>query len=989
MPAVAITLRLSAFVGRVPELVALQAMLDDAARGNGGVALVGGDAGVGKSRLLREFANRALGDGWLVLSGRACDSEGMPPFLPFVEILRQYVRSSSDDELQPIVDNAPEIAALVPEIRARLSAIPSRRLLSPESERYALFQGVSDFLLHAAHSSETRGLLLCLDDLHWADRSTLLLFQHLARKLPTARLLVVGTYRKLEVGEDHPLAPVLAALKGERLYEGLDLDALSPLETAAMVGLLTNQKELPPAFLQALYERTKGNPFFVEEVVRHLQGEGRDLDDPALASGDWGLPEGARQVIGSRLARLSPGDHRLLQAAAVLGDEFSLMFPVIGRMLAVEVSTLVDAMEDAVRAGILRNDGRSYRFAHALIRDAIVEQMSLPRQQSLHLCAAEAMEEVYARALEPRLSAIAIHYRFAGPFAAGEKAIDYSLRAGEAAATALAYEEAQLHWEAALDLMERHRVANTVRVRLVERLGELMQVVGFANYAKSVAYFEQALVLREKMGDAAGAAAMHARLGLLLGAGGPTRDNRAALRHLQAAAPFLKDGTASDAQLSFFSALGLIAVWQVNTEEGLAASARAMEIALELGSEDRWVTNAVMRSYHLHALGRLGEGNALMAEAWETANGLNNTYRAFVAAGWLGDRLLELGDPLEARAWYQKEVAQPRQVHAPTRRRALQRGIAATFACAGDMESCQRILADEGIRTMPEMAFFDGGWDEAEAAWKQVRETAPAELVRSIQATADYWLARVRRLRGDAAGAIGLLSDALAIGLDGPSLLVQLMTSAELAIVLAESGRPEKSEVHLARCREILAEGEDWRGLAGRVALAEAVHAAASGCAENASERFELAIVVFRRLSLPWDEAEAFETRARSCKRFYRGRTRRAFLIETLNSARAVYERIGAGQPWLDRLDAYGRDVIGVADDHVREQLPDHLTPREAEVLRLIAAGKSGKEIGAELVLSVRTVERHIANIYVKTNLHGRAQVANYAISHGLSSPNP
>jgi len=964
-------------------LSALTAHLDAAERGEGDVVLVTGEPGIGKTRLLREFASRALADGWLVLSGRACDTEGMPPYLPFVEVLRQCVRASPDEELQVVVDDAPEIAMLVPEIRARFSGTLSSRPLSLESERYRLFEGVSDFLVRAAHSSETRGLLICLDDLHWADTSTLMLFQHLARKLHGARVCVAGTYRTVDVDGDHPLFRVLADLKRERLSEGLALDRLSLTETADLVFLLTSRKGLPPALLEALYERTKGNPFFVEELVRHLQGEHRDLGDPDLASGDWGMPEGVRQVIGSRLARLSPEARRLLHAAAVVGDEFSLAFPVIARMLEAEVSTLAGTVEEADRAGILREDGENYRFAHALIRDTLLDDMSLPGQQSYHLRAAEAMEHVYARNLESRLSAIAVHYRLAGPFADGEKAIDWALRAGQAAEDAFAYEEAQLHWEAALDLMVRHGVENTVQVRLVERLGELMQVAGFDRYAKGIKYFEQAIALHEKMGDAAGAAAMHARLGLLLAAGAATNDNPAALRHLYAAAPLLEDGPATDAQLSFYSALGVVSVWQVHTEDGLASSQKAMEVALELGEEDRWVTNAVMHSYHLHAAGRLREGFALMARAWEVANRLNNTYRAFVAAGWHGDRLLELGDPLEARGWYQREAAQPRQAHAPTRREGLQRCIATTFACAGEMESCRHVLSDAGIGSGLLIPFWEANWDRVEAIWTKAREVAPAGLNRSYLATADYWLARVRRVRGDASGAIDLLSEALAIGLDGPSILVQLQASAELAIVLAESARLDESVTHLARCREILGMGEDWRGLAGRVALAEAAAAGMAGCIQEAETQMSDAVAIFRRYSLPWDEADALALRGQLYARG--GRRYQQAALESFDEAAAIYRTRGAGLPWTDHLAALKHKALGGRTFPSHPAYPDGLSAREVEVLRLVAGGRSNKQIADELVLSVRTVERHIANVYAKIGASTKAQATAYAFGHNLS----
>jgi len=507
-----------------------------------------------------------------------------------------------------------------------------------------------------------------------------------------------------------------------------------------------------------------------------------------------------------------------------------------------------------------------------------------------------------------------------------------------------------------------------------------MQVAGFDRYAKGIEYFEQAIALHEKMGDAAGAAAMHARVGLLLGAGGPVNDNPAALSHLQAAAPLLKDGPASDAQLSFYSAIGLIAVWQVHTEDGLAFSRRALEIASELGEEDRWVTNAVMQSYHLHAAGRLREGFDLMTQAWEVANRLNNTYRAFVASGWHGDRLLDLLDPLEARAWYQKEVNQPRQAHAPTRRQGLQRSIATTFAVAGDMATCRQAMGDPGIGPGPLIPFWEASWDRFNTIWTRAHEAAPAGLNRSNLATADLWLARVRRLRGDTGGALDLLSGALAIGLDGPSILIQLKASAELAIVLAESGRPGESESHLARCRQILGMGEDWRGLAGRGSLAEAVSAGMAGRIEEADAHLTGALAIFHRYSLPWDRAEALTLTARYQARG--GRRYRQVAFESFDEAAAVYRACDAAEPWTSHLVALKHSTLG---DGVAPVHPDGLSAREVEVLHLIARGRSNKQIAEELVLSVRTVERHIANVYAKVGASTKSQATAYAFSHNLN----
>ncbi|MBE7518520.1 MAG: AAA family ATPase [Thermoflexaceae bacterium] len=976
----------TSLVGRQREMAALRERLESAATGDGGVVFVHGEAGIGKSRLLRELTGLGRASGWIVATGRAYDSEGMPPYLPFADIVRECLRAFPGDKAQSLIEQAPEIASLIPELRIPMPQPRRGVAWSSETARYRLFETTSDLLIEVARSVEARGLLLCLDDLHWADKGTLLLLAHLARKIGGAPLLLVGTHRTAGVDRSHPLFTAIAEVERERRCIEIGLGPLSLEDADALAMTLNGGARIAPQVLRVLHERTAGNPFFIEEVMRHFSAAGLDPGDASVAAEVWGLPESVRQVVGARLSRLAPETHRLLEVAAVLGDEFSLFFPVAERMLGADTRALARGVEECVRAGILAQEGPGYQFAHALVRDALLDQMSPPRRQALHLTAAEAIEETLGDGGARHLSTVAMHYRQAGPFAPAEKAIDFSLRAGEAANKSLAYEEAQVHWEAALSLMARHHIGDEEVVRLVEKLGELMQVIGYDRYAKGIAYFEQAIALHVRMRDHAGAAAMHARLGLLLGAGSAVNDNHAALRHLHAAEPQFRDGPPSDAQLSLFSGLGLVAVWMVNTREGLDASRRAMEVALAIGSEDRWVTNAVMHAHHLNALGQIDEGLQLMARAWETADRLDNTYRSYVAAAWLGGRLYELGDPRPALDWYEREIGQPRLRHAPARRSELHTNMSIVFACSGDLERSRLILAETGLRVPPEVAFMEGDWERAETTWARRVQAAPAALFLSAQASAGLWLARAKRLRGDCEAATHALADVLEIGVNGPSLLIEMPAAAELALARAHTGAISEAQAHLERVREILAAGANWRGLAGRAALAEGAVALAAG-SPGAGSHFEHAIEDFRAHSLPWDEADAFEVWARLGGRLHRSRTRRAFVAEKLSHAREVYERIGAARPWLARLETLARELCGDGESAPEAVRPAGLTSREVEVLGLLAAGASSKEIGEQLVLSVRTVERHIANIYLKTGAHGRAQAASYAISHHLDNP--
>jgi DNA-binding CsgD family transcriptional regulator len=248
----------------------------------------------------------------------------------------------------------------------------------------------------------------------------------------------------------------------------------------------------------------------------------------------------------------------------------------------------------------------------------------------------------------------------------------------------------------------------------------------------------------------------------------------------------------------------------------------------------------------------------------------------------------------------------------------------------------------------------------------------------------ERWLARLSRVTGNTAEMREVLEGHTATAVRCGAVKLEVPLRTEIALIDAESGRLDDAEQHLARCLEILAAGEDWLGLAGRVALAEAVLAAARRRNEDAEAHFERAIETFRRMTLPWDEAEAHELWARAGARFLRGRNRRAFVWEKLGAARLVYERIGAGQPWLDRLDAEQHRLLATGGAE-RETYPDGLTEREVSVLRLLAGGESNREISNRLVISLRTVERHITNIYAKIGARGKADATAYALRNSLT----
>ncbi|MGH9035395.1 MAG: protein kinase domain-containing protein, partial [Acidimicrobiia bacterium] len=258
------------FVGRAGELGVLKTAIESALDSRGGLVMVSGEPGIGKSRLVEEAGVYARLRAAQVLVGRCYETEHVVPLLPFAEAIRAYVvQEPPDDLLKELGDGASDVASLVSEVRQRLPDLPESGRPESDEARYHLVESVSTFLLNAA---AVHPIVLVLDDLHWADAPSLRLLCHLARRLPDSRLLVIGTYREVEVTRGHPLTEALGELRRERGFEHLTLGGLSPPEVHELLEALAERRldESEATLSQAMWRETEGNPFFLEEVVRHL-----------------------------------------------------------------------------------------------------------------------------------------------------------------------------------------------------------------------------------------------------------------------------------------------------------------------------------------------------------------------------------------------------------------------------------------------------------------------------------------------------------------------------------------------------------------------------------------------------------------------------------------------------------------------------------------------------------------------------------------------
>jgi DNA-binding CsgD family transcriptional regulator/tetratricopeptide (TPR) repeat protein len=949
-----------------------------------------------------------------VLTGRCYESDGLPPYLVFAEALRPLVNSCPEATLRAQLGPGASLVALaILQVRDRLPDLPPVAPAAPEEQRYRLFEAVTEFLLAVARGVGgwgigdgdappqplRRGLLLVLDDLHWTDVPTLRLFHHLARRLgdAPAPLLVLGTYRTADAGTPGPLADIVADLRRGHLAEQIELGPLSEEETGELLAALTGT---PPAgaVARAIHRDAAGNPFFVEQVARHLLAEGHDpADAEQIEREHWRLPAGIHQAIGRRLARLSVLANRLLQAGAVLGDGFTFDLAVATMGETEDAGAPdrhLDALDEALAAGVLREAGDGYHFTHPLIRRTLDDALNVPRRQRLHLRAAEAIERAHMHNLESHLASLAAHYRLGGP-AGAARAADFCERAGEAAWKAFAYEEAAAHWQAALALLGDLGGDLRHRADLLTRLGRVAQVTGLT-VGEGVAHFEQAIALYDEIGDTG--ATIDLRLDVAGHYGSPVPDMNVqrALTHLRAAATYLR-GRSEDARHALLhETIAFGAVYAARSEEGLSASHRAMTIAESLHDGRRWSGAAAIHAFHLAAVGRLAEGFALMEQAREAAERAGAINICVRTVNWLGHWSMWLHDPRRAFGWFQQALSQPHSAQSGGWRRITARNTARALIEIGDLVEARRLLpqatpeSEIFLSVVPHLAFWEGDWETAQAAW--------AEVVAWSRQRGDRWggaivglaLARLHRVRGAHDEAAALLHEVLA-NVGGQHLTWEVDCRCALAQIAAETSRPADAQPHLARCREILANGEDWRGLAGRAALAEAAAAAAEGRIGAAEADFERAAEIFRQHARPWDEAETLLLWGGALL----GAGLRGRATVMVDGARDLYHRHGAGERWIERVrvaergEGHGdrrRATPSTGGRNPRPRLPDGLTLREAEILSLIAAGRSNHEIGETLVLSVRTVERHITNVYSKIGARNRADAATYAMRHELGA---
>jgi len=953
-------------VGRQAELRALRRQLADAGRGTGGLALLAGEPGIGKTRLVAELAERAERDGWTVLAGHAYDTAGMPPYLPFREALQPYLRDCPLDALTTLLGgDASELARLLPEVHARLPHPAALPPATPAEARYRLFEAVSDVLLRLARAPGRAGLLLCLDDLHWADEATLLLLEHLGRRLAGAPLLVVVAYRDTEVAANPHLAHTLTQLL--RLPDvGVQRLGLARLPPAAVAELLRglSAREPPAALVDVLVAQTEGNPFFLGELYHSLAEAGRLVDAAGAWRTDFSVVEGdvphtVRLVIEQRLGRLSAECRDVLARAAVIGRDFAFSL-----LEAVSDGGALEAVEEAQRASLVHGTpgGREarYRFAHELIRQTMLAGLARPRRQRLHLRVAQALAPTAA---DPGglAAEIAYHLFEAGEAAEAGETVRYLTLAADQAVAIAAVDEGLQLYEKALRVVagmapgdERRALDSELRAK------RGLAYASLGRWASARAELETALAAHPEPDARRAELLVH----LCQSSFWSLDDPRDQLhRHADEAVALARAVARPDLVVA---AIG----WQATADSAagdLSAAAGGFARALAQAEEAAVAAPPFALQYFsllLYWTGRLVEATRRGGEAIERFRQLNDVAGLVIV-------LPSQGLALAARGRYEEAERNFHEAVQLGRRHGISTSLARAIAMSAG----------------PHLDTFDyvGAEELAEEARDVARTFAHAPPL--ISAAIDLLFLCARR--------------------HDLSRVAELATEVEAGMATAGPWHAWGWRIRYSQARaEIALARRDWSEALrlSEVTMAQsqavgrrryevmALHTGAAalsglGRSGEAMERLRRALDLARILGDP-----ALFLRPAVALLDYAGDPK--LLAEATQTAHRLADAL-PDQTWLLRFQeaatvhrffADGRPPS--AGGRVRRAAPaypDHLSEREVEVLRLIAAGKSNPQIAAALVLSTNTVERHVTHILQKTSAANRAAAAAYATHHGLT----
>ena len=980
----------SVFVGRQQEIDELKSALEDALSGPGRLVMLAGEPGIGKTRTAQELAAYAESRETQVLWGWCYEETGAPPYWPWLQPLRSYIQQQDPNQLRSQMGpSAAHIAEIIPEVGEKLPGLEPPPALEPEQARFRLFDSITTFLKNA---TQFQPLMLVLDDLHWADKPSLLLLQFLARQLRESRLLVVCCYRDVELSRQHPLSETLAQLSRESVFQRQPLRGLSQEDTRRFIEAVAGIQP-SSGLVENIYTHTEGNPFFMAEVVRLLQERGELSDKyPGLSQG-LRIPEGVREVIGQRLNRLSERCNQVLTVASVIGREFGFKLLGILSSEATDEQSL-RALDEALKAHLIEElpgPGEWYQFTHALVQQTLAEELSASHRVRLHARIAEALEGLYVAEPEVHAGELAHHYAEAMTITGPAKLAHYSLLAGERALATYA-------WEEALQYFQQGLMAKGVRLTGTEPAEDAQTAaflfgLGRAQAATlprqqlreaAVTTFRRALdyYIGAEDVDRAVAIAEHRVFGLT---GYRTEMAQLIARVL----PLLPSGSHAAGRVlcKYGFYLGLD---EVDYESAQEAFQQALTIARREGDlylEVRVLANAChVANWHLRHQETVRKGQ----QAIELARRIDEPFAEAEVHRSTCWAMTLTGDLQGARTHASAMFALAEKLHhRPFLGSALfanleSHRLVGDWAIALEFHHRLMEVAPQDVRHLCLRALLEyerGNLTEGEQYVKRILKAISLAVPgpNTGYAMPAMTLPSVARICGVmdnldvAEAAAGAVLSSWPVT---PKVELSARSGLGLVAVLRRDRATAKEQYSaLEPRRGTIAEvgGPCTDRLLGLLAQT-------MGNLEKAAEHFEDALTFCRkagyRPELAWtccDYAEALLQRSQSGDR--------ARVISLLDEGLAITHDLGM-DPLMERLQSLQEKLTvrpGSAPVY-----PDGLSQREVEVLRLIALGRSNPEIAQELFISSNTVAHHVTNILNKTSSANRTEAATYAAQHGI-----
>ena len=598
-------------VGRDEQLFVLEDALLSAHRGESRFIALGGEAGMGKTRLSAELAKRAQRLHWDVLWGACSEAELPLPYLPLVEALGNYLSLQETERLAGLLGPARrELAQLFPQFGGDDVPVP---VGDPAQAKLRLFEAVVALL---AVPAREHGLLLVVEDVHWADSATRELLDHLARRLTNMRSLLLVTYRSDELDRRHPLTPLLQTWRRSGVAEVVTLAPLARDEIARMIAAILDDEEVEPEFRDLMHVRTDGNPFVLEEMLK----EAIDRGDVYRTGEGWQrrsfeelrIPETVRDTILLRFARLDPAYAEILQAAAVLGRTFD--YATLLAVAGVPDASAHAALGVAVAQQFLEEVDiarATYRWRHALTQEAVANEIVLPRRQEIHSRAADAAQAAGSGSLQ-----VARHLLGAARF---DEAVTACVAAAEDAEASLAFGEA-------LELLERalpHVRDPLVRSRLLCRMGRVLWMDGRTSAAEAV--LAEGIPGLDEAGEQLEAARY--RLVLARCRWEQSRPEQAHEEFERARRILEEHGPSADLSIAYMRIAGLYK-FEFDNERGLEAAAKAVEVARVAGADFERVWATSWLAFVLIDTGRSAEGKKMLDESFNEARRRGYTFIA-------------------------------------------------------------------------------------------------------------------------------------------------------------------------------------------------------------------------------------------------------------------------------------------------------------------------------------------------------------------------